>query len=272
MGLLNYITATSLDEDYAHVADRRAAAAATPEDDGTSRRSGRPGSVALAILAAFGLLVATAFVQTARTADDAAARHDELVKLVVERRDQLARQRDRAEDLRRETETLQTALLQATAQDRSLQSRINRLGLVTGADAARGPGVRAVVNDGPATSGDNAEVLDVDLQKLVNGLWLAGAEAITVNGQRVTNLTAIRVAGSGITVNYRQISPPYTVNAIGDPDTLAARFVDTPGGQWWLDLQALYGLEFEINRVESLTLPAASRLDLRHAHTPETLR
>jgi uncharacterized protein YlxW (UPF0749 family) len=280
MGLLDYITSTSLDGDYAEASKRRQAAAerdgATEPGvaDGADART-RPSAgagVATAVLALFGLLVATAFVQTARTADDAEARHGELVELVVARKDQLGRQRDRVQALRRETETLENVFLEATAQGRSLQSRLSTLGLLTGADPARGPGVRAVVDDGPPASGDDGVVLDVDLQKLANGLWLAGAESIAINGQRLTSLSAIREGGGVVTVNYRRIAAPYTVNAIGDPDRLAARFIDTPGGQWWLDLQALYGVEFEIDRVESLTLPAASRLDLRHAHTPETLR
>ena len=273
MGLLNYLTATSLDEDYAHASERRARERVGengPAAEKVRRRTGH--GTALVVLALFGMLVATAFVQTARTADDAAVRHDELVKQVLARREQLQQQRGRAEELRAETESLQSAYLQATAEGRSLQGRLTRLGLVTGADPARGPGVRVVVDDGPAGPGDDAEVLDVDLQKLVNGLWLSGAEAIAVNGQRLTALSAIRLAGPVITVNYQRISGPYTVTAIGDSGALAARFVDTPGGQWWLDLQALYGVQFSIDRAESLTVPASSRVDLRHARTTEVMQ
>src|SRR5688572_29154809 len=140
MGLLNYLTATSLDEDYAHVSDRRAATeAGEGSQTGGSRRTGIAG---LVILAVFGILVATAAVQTSRTADDARAGHDELVKQVQARKQTLADQRGRAQELLRETQTLQTAFLRATAQGRSLQSRLARLGLVTGAAPATGPGVR----------------------------------------------------------------------------------------------------------------------------------
>lgn len=268
MGLINYLTATSLDQDYAHVAKRRGA-----DPKAADQRTSRwPAVGVMAMLAIFGLLVTTAFVQTSRTSDEAKARHDQLVKQVVARKAQLASQRERAESLRSEAETLQSLYLQATAQGRSLQSRLTTLGVITGADPARGPGVKVVVDDGPSSAGSDAEVLDVDLQKLVNGLWLSGAEAIAINNQRLTSLTAIRSASELITVNLVRLSPPYTVTAIGDPDQLAARFIDTPGGQWWLDLQALYGLKFAINSEESLTLPAASRLELRHAHTPETLK
>jgi uncharacterized protein YlxW (UPF0749 family) len=270
MGLLNYLTVNSLDEDYAHVQARRATGS-TPE----RRHSTSSGIAALLVLAVFGVLVATAAVQTSRGAEDADARHDQLVEQVNARKRTLADERDRAQQLRSQTETLQRVYLQATADGRSLQARLTRLGVVTGADPARGPGVRIVVDDGPLSGGPDAEVIDLDVQKMVNGLWLAGAEAIAVNGERLTSLSAVRNAGGVITVNYHRVSAPYTVTAIGNPDNLAARFVDTPGGQWWLDLHALYGLRFEINTVpdeEPLTLPAARRTALRHAHTPETLR
>lgn len=262
MGLLNYITATSLDEDYA--------AASRRSGNETSRRS--PGTVALVMLAVFGILVTTAAVQTSRGAADAQTRHDELVDQITIRKEQLANRRERVRDLEGETETLQTKNLEATVEGRALQSRLAQLGPITGAEAVRGPGVQITVDDGPPSSGSQGEVLDIDLQKMVNGLWLAGAEAVSINGQRLSTLSAIRLAGSAINVNFRPLKAPYTVNAIGDPDTLAARFIDTPGGQWWLDLRALYGLEFDVNREESLILPAASRIDLRYAHTPETLR
>ena len=114
MGLLNYLTATSLDEDYAHVSARRAA---QPPAAGAEKPRGlrRPNVAGLVALALFGVLVTTAAVQTSRTADDAAARHDELVKQVLARKDSLAAQQERAGALRSETQTLQTVLLQATA-------------------------------------------------------------------------------------------------------------------------------------------------------------
>lgn len=264
MGLLNYLTATSLDEDYAAASRRR-------ETNGDTSRV-RPGTTALVMIAVFGILVATAAVQTSRTADTTATSHDELVKQINARKGQLADRRERVDELTRETESLETQFLEATAEGRSVQSRLTSLGVGTGADAARGPGVRVNADDGPAIPSGQNEILDGDLQKLVNGLWLAGAEAISLNGERLTALTAIRQGGAVITVNYRPISPPYTLSVIGDPDTLAARFIDTPGGQWWLDLQALYGVDFEItNTEEPLTLPPARRSGLRYAHTPETL-
>ena len=67
-------------------------------------------------------------------------------------------------------------------------------------------------------------MLDIDLQILVNGLWESGAEAISINGHRLSNLTAIRGAGDAITVDYRSLTRPYQIEAIGDPRTLPASF------------------------------------------------
>ncbi len=262
MGLLNYLTATSMDEDYEHVSRRRGST-------GPARRAA-PGRVALVVLAAFGILIATAALQTARSADVTQSGHDELVEQTLARKAQLADRREMVSELESEVRTLETESLNTTVEGRALQTRLSRLGVVTGTEATRGPGVMIEVDDGPEDN-PKAEVLDGDLQKLVNGLWLAGAEAIAINGERVTNLTAVRIAGANITVNLNRISAPYTVVAIGDPDTLAASFVDTPGGQWWLDLQALYGVSFEINTEENLTLPAVDA-SLRYAYLPEEPR
>ncbi len=262
MGLLNYITATSLDEDYAVVSQRHAA-------EGTPKQ-GSPGMWGLVALAIFGVLVATAAVQTARNAPEAANSHSSLVAQVQEHKQQLASMRVRAKDLRGQVHTLQTQDLQATAQGRALQKRLTQLRVASGLVPVRGPGIRIVADDAPG-GGQGGQVLDKDLQKMVNGLWLVGADAIAVNGQRISGLTAIREAADGITVNFTHINPPYTVSAIG-PNQMATRFLDTAGGQTWLALKSAYNLRFDINSEDSMKLPAAPRTSLRHAQTPGTAR
>ena len=263
MGLLNYITATSLDEDYAHVSKRHASQGRP--------KQGRTGSLGLLVLALFGVLVTTAAVQTARSAADNASSHSSLVAQVNDRKQELSSMRNRTKDLRTEVHTLQTQYLQATAEGRSLQNRLDQLGVASGSVAVKGPGVRVVVDDAPG-GGPGQQVLDKDLQKLVNGLWQVGAEAIAINGQRLSNLTAIRRASLGITVNYRHINAPYVVSAIGNPDQMGAKFLDTADGQTWLALKSAINLQFDINSEESMKLPAAPRLNLRHAHTPKRHR
>jgi uncharacterized protein YlxW (UPF0749 family) len=262
MGLLNYITATSLDEDYAAASQRHAG-----EDRPERHQAGVWGLVALAI---FGVLVATAAVQTARNAPEAANSHSSLVAQVQEHKQQLASLRVRAKDLRGQVHNLQTQDLQATAEGRALQRQLTQLSVSAGLVPVRGPGIRIVVDDAPG-GGQGGQVLDKDLQKMANGLWLVGAEAIAVNGQRLSGLSAIREAADGITVNFTHINPPYTVSAIG-PDQMASRFLDTAGGQTWLALKSAYDLRFDITSEDSMKLPAAPRTTLRHAQTPRAAR
>jgi uncharacterized protein YlxW (UPF0749 family) len=155
-----------------------------------------------------------------------------------------------------------------------MQARLSRLGVLSGSTAVRGPGVKVVVDDAPGGTTANGRVVqDKDLAKLVNGLWQSGAEAIAINGQRLSSVSAIRHAGQAITVNFRSLLRPYVVSAIGNPNQQPARFAETSSGSYWLqDAQNLYGLQFNMTSEESLKLPAATNLTLRHAHVPETAR
>lgn len=261
LGLLNYITTHSMDDDYAVSNARRASGA----DEGSQpRHLGRSG---LVVLGLFGLLLATAGVQTARSAGATADSHASLVRQIDEGKTALAASRHRIERLQGRIETAQIAHRASTAALAAARNRAARLGLVAGTIAVRGPGVRIVVNDAPGASSDAQRVLDTDLRNISNGLWEAGAEAIAINGQRLTSLSAIRVAGSYPTVNYVTVYPPYTINAIGNPDTLAARFVNTTTGAAFLSAKDTVGLQYELRNMNRIDLPAApaSTVRLRHA-------
>jgi uncharacterized protein YlxW (UPF0749 family) len=260
MGLLDYLTAHSLDEDYAYAARSESA---------RPRRNRVLGTVVALTL--FGALATVAGVQTARNADENAVSRDSLVQQINDRKAELAQRRTQAAALTREVSTLDNVLLQTTAAGRMMQGKLERLSVATGAVPVQGPGVRVTVDDAPNATTPQERVLDQDLQKLVNGLWQVGAEAVAVNGQRITSLTAIRHAGGAITVNFDSLRRPYVVSAIGNRDQMAARLLETAGGQTWLTLQS-YGLQFQIDAEDSMKLPAEKKLGLRYAHTPESLR
>ncbi len=267
MGLLNYITAHSMDEDYALASHRRQESRAEAGEPAKGRRAGRAsraGGPSLVVLLVFGLLVTTAAAETARNEPAQRTSQESLVAQIEDRREQLARAREQIGVLEDEVALAQESTLENSSAGRALGDRLDTLALLSGAAAATGPGVQIRVDDAPG--GDERQVvLDTDLQILANGLWAAGAEAMSINGQRLTALTAIRVAGEAITVNLRSLSRPYIVTALGDPDQLAARFLDSSAGSWWLNLRSLYDLEFAMTTEDSLTVPAASDLDLRHA-------
>jgi uncharacterized protein YlxW (UPF0749 family) len=161
---------------------------------------------------------------------------------------------------------LQERLDQMTSTAQTTVARMRRLETNTGFVAVSGPGVRATVDDAP--NGDPAQaVRDEDLALLVDGLWSAGAEAIAINGQRLTTLSAIRNSGPAIHVNGRPLAPPYTVLAIGDTRTLQADLLDSTHGSEFYSLARQLQFAFELRNEDSMSLPAAPDrlLRLRHA-------
>ncbi|GAA1918085.1 hypothetical protein GCM10009815_11220 [Nocardioides marmoribigeumensis] len=266
MGLLDYLVATSLDGDYAAAAAARgqAGGAGRPGGAGRARARRRHGWTAV-VLGLFALLLAVAAVQSARAEP---ARTQSRASLVSEARSAdsalRAARRDVAR-LRREVARLDRRRVQLVRRAVATDAAATRLGAATGTVPVTGPGMTVTVDDAPDATNRRQQVYDQDLQKLVNGLWAAGAEAVAINGQRLTALSAIRLAGEAITVNFRSLRRPYVVSAIGNPDDLPARFVDTAGGTWWLNLKAVYGLRLDLESADALRLPAVRPPLLRSA-------
>jgi uncharacterized protein YlxW (UPF0749 family) len=243
------VAATSLDADYAAVAARRAATGGPPEH---SAGRGRPTLALLAVLVVFGVLVVTAAVQTSRNADQSAVSRETLVKQADAGKAALNRRQALVRALQSQIATLQARNLDATRQGRAVAQQLDRLGVLTGSRATTGPGIQVRVDDAPGAASPERQVQSQDLQKLVNALWTVGAEAISINGQRLTSLSPIRDAAGSVTVNFRSISRPYTVSAIGSPQQMGARLLDTAGGRAWVALQSNFGLQFTIDTKDSM--------------------
>jgi len=271
MPLLDRIVQQSLDEDYRVVAARKQRSRpGRPPGRPLSRyrppappaRLGRPRQVAAVVMSVFGLLVALAAVQTSRNAPEANASRDSLIEQVQARRANVANLQERLDRLRASTTDLRATLAGQSADQQALAARIERLEVRTGFSAVTGPGVRITVDDAP--DGDaTQQVRDSDLATLVDGLWNAGAEAISVNDKRLTNLTAFDNVGPAIHIGITPLVPPYTILVIGNPDTLAADLLDSTFGQRWYSLKDSLGFLYDIEPAESLSLPAARARRLR---------
>lgn len=235
-----------------------------PEYLTTGRRRTSRFAFAVTVLL-LGTLFTFAVAQATLDIGQRAAERDELIA-------RIEAERARHAGLLAETEHLSAdnrQLAQEALDDPELRSRIAELELLSGARTVRGPGIVITVDDTSGSPG-KGHVLDSDLSILANGLRQAGAEAIAVNGRRLTTLTAIRSAGSAITVDYISLSPPYTVEAIGNPRALQARFARTSAASWWQHLTRDYGLSMTIAQPDSgLTLVADPGMSLRHTTTGE---
>jgi uncharacterized protein YlxW (UPF0749 family) len=271
MSLLVDVMSNTLDEGYAERAARKAA---SPLASGTPTVV-RRGTAALAVVA-IGVVTGTAVAQVRERQDASSGLRAELAEQVRERTAETERLAAQAEELRVAVAAGQAAALGADTAGRSAARRLEALGLASGTLAVRGPGVTVRLDDAVAGESEPDESLrggtpldgrvqDRDLQDLVNGLWAAGAEAVSINDVRLTALTAIRSAGDTILVDFRLLSPPYVVRAVGDPQRLELELLDGPTGRRLATYTQLYGLGFEVRRDESLSLPGASTPDLRAA-------
>ncbi len=257
MSLFVDIAAQALDPSYAVAAGRRAAAPAP-------RRQG-------SLLAVGGVLAATlviviAAVQAHRRAPDAARARQTLVTDVRAATTEVAGLRHQVDSLRATTTSLRSQALASSADGAALARQLAAEEVVAGISPASGPGLRVVLSDSTGAAAGN-RILDRDLQTVVNALWAAGAEAVAVDGERLTAQSAIRQAGSAILVNFQPLSPPYEVTAIGDPVELATDFGASHAADRMRSLEQLYGLHFDYSRVAELTLPGSPQPPLRYAHT-----
>jgi uncharacterized protein YlxW (UPF0749 family) len=269
--LLTLVTSRSMDEDYAHVARRRAeqssgGGSARPDGDAPPPGGGRPRWLTPVVVALFGVLVALAAVQTSRDADTQELGRAALVRQIEEGRQDLAELQREIGTLTRANRTTEERNDVLGEQLRESRARVLDLEVATGYAPVRGPGVRIRVDDNP-TGDITQEVRDEDLATLVDGLWEAGAEAIAINGQRLNALGGIRNTGRAIHVNGRPLTAPYTVLAVGDTDSLQADLLSTSQGNAWFTLVNSLGFRFEMDNADDLRLPAATLRPLRHLQT-----
>ena len=250
-GLLEQIAENALDDDYYVYRGSH------------PRPSWRTGIVVGLVVTAFAMMVTTAAVQTRNDRPATELERRTLAADIEARQKTLDERRATAAALSAQVQSLQRSV------DGESGEPVD-LGVLASSAAVSGPGIIITATN----SQDDLEagrVSDRDLQVLVNGLWYAGAEAVAINDNRVGTLTSIRTAGDAITVNYRSIGPPYSVVALGEPESLQTRFGQNPAGAYWEDRRKRSGVEFAVTPSLEVTLPAVpdQRLDLKHASTLE---
>ncbi|MFJ5678798.1 DUF881 domain-containing protein [Streptomyces sp. NPDC093097] len=267
MSLLTNVMDHSLDDGYAEAAARRAA-------EGVS---GLPRTLRAKLGLAAGLVLAALVVtvgaaQARVSAPTLAKEREELIHRIQKGTAEADTQQQKVDATRDAVDRMQRQALRQYG-----DGKAELLALLAGSTQVSGPGVKLVVDDakgatagtgGPRESSDFSDtgrVRDRDMQRVVNGLWQSGAEAISVNGQRLTSLSAIRAAGDAILVDNKPLVPPYTVLAVGDGQRLSTTFQDSTDGQYLHVLQENYGVRARISVENEVTLPPAPSLTVRTA-------
>jgi len=250
-----------LDPGYADAAARKARGAG---------RTGTPKRIVSGIssltLVALGFLLVVAYQQTTGDEPARSQARATLVDQVQSRRSSTAELQQRADRLRTEVAGLREQQLGGAA-----VARLKDMEAETGLAPVRGAGTRVTVGDGPmpldpvtGNRKSEARVRDTDLQVATNALWAAGAEAIAVNGQRLTATSTIRQAGEAILVDFQPVTTPYQVVAIG-PDDLADTFRDGSAGRFFRALNSKFGITYDVAGIGTVTLDAANDPNLRQA-------
>ena len=267
--LLDAVLAETLDPAYAQAAAARAAG--RPE-----RPRWRGRALVALTMAIAGLLMAVTYNQAAAGAEGREQVREALIGDIDQESSVSDDLQDQLQDLSQEVASTRDELLAASAVGQDALDDLDRAEQGSAAVRVTGPGLLVTLaNADPKADEDpvggtteedaRGRVRDGDLQLVVNALWAAGAEAVSINGQRLGPLTAIRFAGEAVLVDFKPVTNPYEISAIGDPDTLAGRFLASPEVNALAVISETYGLRFDYARKDELTLPAASTPELRIA-------
>jgi uncharacterized protein YlxW (UPF0749 family) len=158
-----------------------------------------------------------------------------------------------------------------------LQRRVEKLKGPAGFEAVSGPGVTVTLNDAPksvidsavesgAVSADNLVVHQQDIQAVVNALWLGGAEAITVRGQRIISTTGIKCVGNTVVLHGVPYAPPYDISAIGDTTQLIDSLDSSDYVAAYQTFVQQYQLGWALEASTRIDMPAyIGTADLRYA-------
>lgn len=267
--LLTELFQNPLEPGYADAARRRAERAARADHAEPPRRAfSLPRLLTLLVSAGIGFLLVVAYQHVIADEPARTRARDGLIDQINDRRATTDALRRRADQLRDQVTRQRDAAL-----DDRAAARLRDLEATTGLGRVTGDGVVVRIGDAPrpvdavtgqGSGNDLGRVLDRDLQQIANALWRAGAEAIAINGQRLISTSTIRAAGDAILVDFRPLTGPYEVSAIG-PDDMEKRFVSSSTARTFRQLVDAFGMSFEVHKRDDLSLPAASEPQLRYA-------
>lgn len=146
------------------------------------------------------------------------------------------------EESNKELEEVRTASSQNDTTSQENTEKIKKNNMLLGLTDVIGDGIIITIKDGQFSGGtDNISqylVHDDNLREIVSELKNAGAEAISINDQRIVNMTAITCAGNVISINGQKIGSPFVIKAIGNPEMLYG--INRPGGYMQILTESTY--------------------------------
>lgn len=192
-----------------------------------------------------------------------------MATLLRQEREARARLETQVASIRGELESYQREAAKGTNLAQAMTKELEAMRIALGLKAMRGPGLLVRLDD-PTTQPKGANPVVVtyqDIVAVINELWAAGAEAIAVNGQRLTATTGLSQVGGTVVVNLQRLNGPFQIVAIGDPSTLE-RALNIRGGL--IDGLRALGLSVTIISRDSILVPAyRGTFNFEHAKPAE---
>lgn len=197
---------------------------------------------------------------------------EDVASLLRERSDRVDDQRIEARKLRADIDALSRSVDNIDLKKQL--ARADKLRDATGLSEVVGPGMRVTLTDAPRTAdvpGLDPNVLVVhqqDIQAFVNALWSGGAQAMTLQGERLISTTGIKCVGSTVVLDGVPYSPPYVIEAIGEPSSLDYALSTSPEVTTYGKYSTSYGLGLKVETVGQLTAQSyAGTIGLKFAES-----
>ena len=199
----------------------------------------------------------------------------DLDTVVRQQRQRTDDQQQRVAELTREVDTLGKSV--DDAQVSAVRRQVDALRGPAGFDKVRGPAITVVLSDAPKEEIDRAVekgevkaedlvVHQQDIQAVVNALWSGGAEAMTLQKQRVISTTGIKCVGNTVVLHGVPYAPPYEITAIGDLDALRIALDSSDYVAGYKTYVDAHNLGYEVSTKDEVTIPAyTGTSDLRYA-------
>lgn len=188
-------------------------------------------------------------------------RYDTLADLALSRSDRVSELTAQASRLQADIDQLTAAL--GSPELKQMQTQLDLLRAETGMSPVTGPGVTVTLDDAPERvlqdgNGDISRkiVHQQDIQAVANALLAAGAEAVTVQGQRIVSTTGIKCVGSSVLLQGIAYPPPYVISGIGDSSQLRAGLTSDDYLKRYRSDAATYQLTWKVESEVSLSFPA----------------
>ena len=142
-------------------------------------------------------------------------RMDELKDELIKLNDKKNSLQDRLKELEKENQTYAKVKAGDSVAAQQIQDSLNKARIFAGLEDVKGKGIIVTLDNNAFI-----HVADYDILGVVNELRAAGAQAISVNDERIVAMTEIREAGQYVMINGKQFTAPFTIKAISDPDDL----------------------------------------------------